>query len=101
MKTPHRIILVRGGSDTPVYDPITDTYTQGKGKETLTACLVNAITQARVFEEYGNRQDIIIIARFNQPQEPFHTAFFDGSKYKPIEAIDAPKSAIRLRRVSG
>ena len=43
---------------------------------------------------------MVIIARFNQPQEAFHTAYFDGSTYKPIEAIDAPKAAIRLRRVS-
>lgn len=101
MKTPHRIKLVRGGSSTPVYNPITDTYEQEKGEELLTHCLVNKITQARVFEEYGNRQDVVIIARFNQPQEPFHTAYFDGETYKPIEAIDAPKAAIRLRRVSG
>ena len=101
MKTPHKIKLVRGGDSTPVYDPITDEYEQSEGEEVLVPCLVNAITQARVFEEYGNRQDMVIIARFNQPQEPFHTAYFDGSTYKPIEAIDAPKSAIRLKRVNG
>ena len=84
-----------------LFRSITDTYEQANGVEVLTPCLVNAITQARVFEEYGNRQDMVIIARFNQPQEAFHTAYFDGSTYKPIEAIDAPKAAIRLRRVSG
>ena len=115
MKTPHRIALVRCGDSTPVYNPITDEYEQPKadearadenilnegGEEVLVPCLVNAITQARVFEEYGNRQDVVIIARFNQPQKAFHTAYFDGSTYKPIEAIDAPKAAIRLRRVNG
>ena len=92
--------MVRGGNSTPVYNPVTDEYEQSKGEEALVPCLVNVITQARVFEEYGNRQDMVIIARFNQPQQPFHTAHFDGSTYKPIEAIDAPKAAIRLRRVS-
>lgn len=100
MKTPHRITLVRGGSSTPVYNPVTDEYEQEKGEEVVIPCLVNAITQARVFEEYGNRQDVVIIARFNQPQDDFHTAYFEGATYKPIEAIDAPKAAIRLRRVS-
>ncbi len=93
--------MVRDGTSTPIYNPITDEYEQSKGNEAVIPCLVNAITQARVFEEYGNRQDMVIIARFNQPQEDFHTAYFDGSTYKPIEAIDAPKAAIRLRRVSG
>lgn len=93
--------MVRGGTSTPTYNPITDTYNQSNGEEVLTPCLVNAIAQARVFEEYGNRQDVVIIARFNQPQDDFHTAYFEGATYKPIEAIDAPKAAIRLRRVSG
>ena len=101
MKAPHRITLVRGGNSTPVYNPITDEYEQEKGTEVVIPCLVNKIAQARVFEEYGNRQDVVIIARFNQPQDDFHTAYFEGATYKPIEAIDAPKAAIRLRRVSG
>ena len=92
--------MVRGGTSTPVYNPVTDEYEQEKGEEVLVPCLVNAITQARVFEEYGNRQDMVIIARFSQPQDDFHTAYFEGATYKPIEAIDAPKAAIRLRRVS-
>jgi len=100
LKTPHRITLVRGGNSTPVYNPVTDEYEQEKGKEVVIPCLVNKIAQARVFEEYGNRQDVVIIARFNQPQDDFHTAYFKGATYKPIEAIDAPKSAVRLRRVS-
>ena len=62
-------------------------------------CLINFITQAKVFEEYGNRTDKVMIARFNQEQAPFDYAEYKGETFHPIEKIDAPiKGAIRLKR---
>lgn len=99
MKTPHTIILQRGEQSEPIYNPVTDEYEDGEVEEVGVPCLVNKVTQATTFEQYGNRQDVVIIARFNQEQEPFHTAFFNGDRYKPIEAIDAPiKGSVRLRK---
>lgn len=101
MKTPHRITLVRGGSG-PKYNPETDGYDETKGAETIVPCLVNFISQAKVFETYGSRTDKIMICRFQQEQEPFATAIYAGSKYVPLDQIDAPiKGAVRLKKVGG
>ena len=101
MKTPHRIKLVRGGT-APKYNPKTDSYDEIKGAETIVPCLVNFISQAKVFELYGNRNEKIMICRFQQEQEPFSHAIYDGSKYEPLDAIDAPiKGAVRLKKVGG
>lgn len=101
MKTPHRIALFRGGS-VPKYNPATDSYDETSGTETLVPCFVNFISQAKVFEEYGSRSEKIMICRFQQEQEPFQYAIYDGSRYEPLDAIDAPiKGAIRLKKVGG
>lgn len=63
-------------------------------------CLVNKVTQERVYEIFGNHKDEVIIVRFNQQPPDFNEAIFEGGTYHPIEAIDAPvKSAVRLKRV--
>ena len=99
MKTPHRITLVRGGT-VPKYNPETDSYDEIQGAETLVPCLVNLISQAKVFEEYGSRSEKVMICRFQQEQEPFQSAIYEGSKYEPLDAIDAPiKGAVRLKKV--
>ena len=49
MKTPHRITLVRGDT-VPKYNPETDSYEQVEGEAEEVACLVNFISQAKVFE---------------------------------------------------
>lgn len=101
MKTPHRIALFRGGT-APKYNPATDSYDETPGTETLVPCLVNFISQAKVFEEYGSRSEKIMICRFQQEQEPFQYAIYDGSRYELLDAIDAPiKGAIRLKKVGG
>ena len=101
MKTPHRITLVRGGT-VPKYNPETDSYDEVQGVETIAPCLVNFISQAKVFEEYGSRSENVMICRFQQEQEPFQYAIYDGSKYEPLDAIDAPiKGAVRLKKVGG
>ena len=101
MKTPHRITLVRGGT-VPKYNPETDSYDEIKGSETIVPCLVNFISQAKVFEEYGSRSENVMICRFQQEQEPFQFAIYEGSKYDPLDAIDAPiKGAVRLKKVGG
>ena len=49
MKTPHRISLFRGGT-TPKYNPETDSYDETPGTETIVPCLVNFISQARIWQ---------------------------------------------------
>ena len=98
MKTPHRIMLIRGAQ--MVYDPITDEYVKGASEEITLPCFANHISQAKVFELYGNRTDKVMIARFMQPQDEFDKAIFKGETYVPIEQTDAPKMAYRLKWVS-
>lgn len=99
MKTPHLINLYKriGKSQ---YDPVTDTYTDHYSGPIRTHCLANYISQQRVFEMYGDRVSRVLIARFNQAQEPFDLAEYDGRTFKPIETLDAPiKGAVRLKEV--
>lgn len=101
MKTPHRIALVRG-STVPKYNPATDSYDEGKGVEVIVPCLVNFISQAKVFELYGSRNEKIMICRFQKEQEPFNYAIYKGSRYEPIDQIDATiKGSVRLKKVGG
>lgn len=101
MKTPHRISLFRDGT-TPKYNPETDSYDETPGTEIIVPCLVNSISQAKVFEEYGSRSEKIMICRFQQEQEPFQYAVYDGGRYELLDAIDAPiKGAVRLKKVGG
>lgn len=101
MKTPHRISLFRDGT-TPKYNPETDSYDETPGTEIIVTCLVNFISQAKVFEEYGSRSEKIMICRFQQEQEPFQYAVYDGGRYELLDAIDAPiKGAVRLKKVGG
>lgn len=101
MKTPHRITLIRG-IGAPKYNPETDSYEATEGQEEVVPCLVNFIRQARVFKDYGNQTDTVMICRFQQAQKPFATAIYDGSKYVPMDQIDSPiKGAVRLKKVGG
>ncbi|HFR4575976.1 TPA: hypothetical protein ACHWJ6_000306 [Streptococcus suis] len=101
MKTPHRITLIRG-EVAPRYNPDTNSYDETEGDETVVPCLLNFISQARVLKEYGNQTDVIMICRFQQEQEPFQYAIYDGSRYEPLDAIDAPiKGAVRMKKVGG
>lgn len=98
MKTPHRITLICGGRRK--YNPESDSYEMEARKTVIVPCLVNKVTQSKVFELYGNRTDIVISCRFQKEQAPFDQAVFEGSTYEPIEAIDAPiKGAVRLKKV--
>lgn len=98
MKTPHRITLIR--STGTVYDPELDEYVTTTGDKVTLPCFANHISQAKVFELYGNRTDKVMIVRFMQPQDKFDKAIFNGQTYVPIEQTDAPKMAYRLKWVS-
>ncbi|MBF0747289.1 hypothetical protein IR073_06490 [Gemella sp. 19428wG2_WT2a] len=99
MKTPHRIKLFKSNT-ADKYNPVTDTYENSESEYKEVACYINYIKKSKVFEDYGNRTDNIMICRFMQEQEPFTKAFFKNNYYVPIENIDAPiKSAVRLKRV--
>lgn len=98
MKTPHRITLICGGRKK--YNPESDSYEMEARKTIKVPCLVNKVTQLKVFELYGNRTDVIISCRFQKEQAPFSQAVFNGDIYEPIEAIDATiKGAVRLKKV--
>lgn len=98
MKTPHRITLIGGGRKK--YNPEKDSYEMEARKTIKVPCLVNKVTQLKVFENYGNRTDTVISCRFQKEQAPFSQAVFNGDTYEPIEAIDAPiKGAVRLKKV--
>lgn len=98
MKTPHRITLIHGGRKK--YNPETDSYEMEARKTIIVPCLVNKVSQSKVFENYGNRTDTVISCRFQKEQAPFSQAVFNGDTYEPIEAIDAPiKEAVRLKKV--
>lgn len=102
MKTPHRITLIRGKNIHGKYNPNTDSYEKGVENRKTVPCLINFIRQAKVFEEYGNRNEVVMICRFQQEQTPFYQAEYKGFLYEPLESIDAPiKGAVRLKRVSG
>lgn len=97
MKTPHRITLVRG-SGVAKYNPVTDTYENQAEQSEVVPCFVNFIQKAKVFELYGNRSDVVMICRFQQEQEPFLYAIYDGFKYELIDSVETSKSAVRLKR---
>ena len=57
MKTPNRITLIRGEREK--YNPEKDIYeSQGRSTQPV-PCLVNKVSQSKVFELYGNRTDVI------------------------------------------
>lgn len=97
MKTPHRITLVRG-KGVAKYNPETDTYDNQAEQSEVVPCFVNFIQKAKVFELYGNRSDVVMICRFQQEQEPFLYAIYDGNRYERMDGIEAPKYSVRLKR---
>lgn len=96
MKTPHRITLVRG-KGVAKYNPVTDTYDNQAEQSEVVPCLVNYIQRAKVFELYGNRSDVVMICRFQQEQEPFLYAIYDGFRYEQIDSVEASKCSVRLK----
>ena len=97
MKTPHRITLVRGNGIAK-YTPVTDTDESKAEHSEVVPCFVNFIQKAKVFELYGNRSDVVMICRFQQEQEPFLYAIYDGFKYEQIDSTEASKCSVRLKR---
>nr|DAP53850.1 MAG TPA: head closure knob [Caudoviricetes sp.] len=97
MKTPHRITLVRG-KGVAKYNPVTDTYENQAEQSEVVPCFVNFIQKAKVFELYGNRSDVVMICRFQQEQEPFLYAIYDGFRYEQIDSVEASKCSVRLKR---
>jgi len=97
MKTPHRITLVRS-KGVAKYNPVTDTYDSQTEQSVVVPCFVNFIQKAKVFELYGNRSDVVMICRFQQEQEPFLYAIYDGFKYEQIDSVEASKCSVRLKR---
>ena len=99
MKTPHRITLIRG-KGVAKYNPVTDSYDNQAEQSGVVPCFVNFIQNAKVFELYGSRTDVVMICRFQQEQEPFLYAIYDGFKYELIDSVEASKSAVRLKRTA-
>ena len=97
MKTPHRITLVRG-KGVAKYNPGTDSYDNQAEQSVIVPCFVNYIQKAKVFELYGSRSDIVMICRFQQEQEPFLYAIYDGFRYEQIDSVEASKCSVRLKR---
>lgn len=97
MKTPHRITLVRG-KGVAKYNPVTDTYENQAEQSEIVPCFVNFIQKAKVFELYGNRSDVVMVCRFQQEQEPFLYAIYDGFRYEQIDTVEASKCSVRLKR---
>lgn len=97
MKTPHRIMLVRG-KGIAKYNPETDTYDNQAEQSEVVPCFVNFIQKSKVFELYGNRSDVVMICRFQQEQEPFLYAIYDGNRYERMDGIEASKYSVRLKR---
>lgn len=97
MKTPHRITLVRG-KGVAKYNPVTDTYENQAEQTEVVPCFVNYIQKAKVFELYGNRSDVVMICRFQQEQNPFLYAIYDGFRYEQIDSVEASKCSVRLKR---
>lgn len=97
MKTPHRITLVRG-EGVAKYNPETDSYDNQAEQFEIVPCFVNFIQKAKVFELYGNRTDVVMICRFQQEQEPFLYAIYDGFRYEQIDTVEASKCSVRLKR---
>lgn len=99
MKTPHRITLVYSEGKT-TFDPITGKYESGAMISMEVPCFINFPTKQTQFEQYGSREENILIARFNHEPEPFTKAIYKGKTYAPIEELDAPvKGSIRMREV--
>lgn len=101
MKTPHTITLIYGETPRKEYNPKTGEYEQvGEVTEKEVPCLFNFISQEQVFRDYGSKHEKMAIVRFNQEQQPFIRAIYQGVKYKPYDRIDAPiKGAVRLVKV--
>lgn len=97
MKTPHRITFVRG-KGVAKYNPVTDTYDNQAEQSVVVPCFVNFIQKAKVFELYGSRSDVVMICRFQQEQEPFLYAIYDGFRYEQIDSVEASKCSVRLKR---
>ena len=97
MKTPNRITLVRG-KGVAKYNPVTDTYENQAEQTEIVPCFVNFIQKAKIFELYGNRSDVVMICRFQQEQEPFLYAIYDGFRYEQIDTVEASKCSVRLKR---
>lgn len=100
MKTPHRIDLIT--EERTAYNPRTGEHEElTKLVNRNIPCLINYISQAKVFEMYGDRNNRVIVARFMQEQAPFVKAEWQGRTFVPIETIDAPiKGSIRLKEVA-
>lgn len=99
MKTPHTIELVFGEGGSKL-DPITGDYVENDIQSKRVPCLANYLTQAKVFELYGSREVRVLVCRFNQPQEPFIRAYYDGRVFVPLERLEAPiRSSVRLQEV--
>lgn len=89
------------GETVKKYNPVTDSYEVKKAIRKIVPCHANYMQQAKVFAEYGNREDKILIVRFQQEQKPFNKAEYQGKSYVPLDKIDAPiKGAVRLKEVS-
>lgn len=99
MKTPHTIKLYIGDSKA-TFNPETGKHETETVETKNYNCLVNFMTKAKQFEEYGTREKEIIIVRFNSDVPAFDKAVFEGSPYRIIEqSFVKHKRSFRLEKV--
>lgn len=100
MKTPNTLEIVVVDAKT-VYNPLTQEYDVIEDEVTKKVpCYFTKNSQTRSLQLFGNALLETATARFMQEQEPFTYAYYNGVKYKTIDAIDSPiKGSVRLERV--
>lgn len=101
MKTPHTIELFED-LGAPKFNPILGDYKPSEGTSKKFPCLVNFMSKEKQFEEYGSRENEIIIVRFISEVPKFRKARFQGRTYMLFEESFTPrKRAFRMQKVAG
>lgn len=100
MKTPHTIELFED-LGVPKFNPILGEYKPSEGTSKKFPCLVNFMSKEKQFEEYGSRENEIIVVRFNTDVPEFRKARYKGKTYMRFgESFVPRKRSFRLQKVA-
>lgn len=104
MKTPDVIMIIENMRS--IYDPDKDEFrhieTHYLEEESYVGCMATFMSQKKVFETYGWREEKVLVVRFNHEVQPFEVAIFYDEIYEPIEKLAmpiTPKASVHLKRV--
>lgn len=101
MKTNSTLSILVGGDGIPRYDPITDTYTSSNDVWMPLPCFIDRPRDVTLLEQYGNRDEVDIIARFLTDPMEFSVAMYEGERYDVVErTLSGRKVSVRLRRTT-